>query len=91
MTRAIVYVPDGEYGPHAARCYDYCAARGYEVDSLVRGDWATVERLLRGGAVGVAVVARPDHLPEHHRPRIEVAAEVLPARRGLLNRRARMI
>ena len=89
MTRAIVYTPGGEYGPHADRCMDYCKAQGYEVDSLAR-DWETVEQVLRGGVVGVAVVARADHLPPHHRPRIEIAAETgAPASAKPTNRRPR--
>lgn len=96
MTDAIIYVPTNELDPHAARCAEYCAERGYTVDSIIRGDWAAAAQLLNGGVVGVVVVARADHLDPKRRPRVEVAGEdgashPAPPRQSTRNRRPRLL
>lgn len=75
MTEAIIYVPADDVTPHAARCLQYCTERGYVVIGIVRGDWAAAAQLLNGGAVGVCVVARADHLDPKRQPRVEIAGE----------------
>lgn len=74
MTRAIVYVPCGEFDPHAARCMQYCQDRGYEFQGLVRGNWSAVQRLLSDGEASVVIVSTEEHLDPDRKPRIEVVA-----------------
>jgi hypothetical protein len=75
VTKAIIFVPDGQFDPHASRCMQYCQQRGYEVEGVVRGDWEAAAGLLMDGAVHALVVSDPRHLDPHRRPRVEVVAE----------------
>ena len=72
MTRAIIFVPPGEFDPHAARCMERCVRDGYTFTGLVRGEWDEVQRMLDAGEASVAIVSVEEHLPPNRKPRIEV-------------------
>lgn len=75
MTKAIIFVPEGQFDPHASRCMQYCMEQGYEVEGVVRGNWEAAAGLLIDGAADTMVVSDPQHLDRHRRPRVEVVAE----------------
>lgn len=92
MTTAVVFVPATAIVPFAKQCLDYCAARGYEIAGVIRGDWAAVARMLITGAASIVVVARREHLDPDREPRVEVLAEVasLALPRTARNRRPQL-
>lgn len=75
MTVALIFVPAGQFDPHAARCLAYCEERGYEVTGIVSGDWKAASDLLCHNFAGVMVVSIAEHLDPHRRPRLEIVAE----------------
>lgn len=75
MTRAIVYVPSGDFDPHAARCTAFSEERGYDLKGIVRDDWESVKKMMQNGEVSVVLVAVDGHLDPNRTPRIEVVAE----------------
>lgn len=81
MTRAIIYVPAGQFDPHANRCMDYCKQRGYTFEGIIRDDWEEANRMMRDGQTSVVLVSRREHLDPNRKPRIEVVAEQ-PTNRG---------
>jgi hypothetical protein len=74
VTRAIIYVPDGEFDPHASRCMEYCKRRGYKFEGIIRGDWEEANRMMQDGQTSVVLVSTESHLPPQRKPRIEVVA-----------------
>lgn len=75
MTTAIIFVPEGQFDPHASRCMRYCQQRGYDVAGVVTGNWEAAADMLRDGRADAVVVSRPDHLDPHRSPRVEIVAE----------------
>jgi hypothetical protein len=74
MTKAIIYIPKGEFDPHAGRCMRHSNQRGYNVEGVVRGDPDAAGKMLRDGTVNAIVVSRPDHRDARW-PRVEVVAD----------------
>jgi hypothetical protein len=75
MTRAIVFVPPVEHMfMYADRCYEHAAARHYDVESFVMGNWRQAAEILKAGYAEVLLYARDEHLDPHRKPRIERAA-----------------
>lgn len=73
MTIAVIFVPAAHIATYASQCFDYCAARGYEVAGVVHGDWAAAAAMLMSRTAGVLIVARGEHLDPNREPRVEVA------------------
>jgi hypothetical protein len=88
MTRAVIYVPEGQFDPHADRCMDYLQKRGYQFQGLIRGDWAEAVRMMGDGETSVVLVSTDQHLPADRKPRVEVVADQ-PTEAG--HRRTRII
>lgn len=80
MTRAIIFVPAGQFDPHAARCMERVVRDGYEFNGLVRDDWNEVQRMLDAGEASVAIVSVEEHLPPNRKPRIEIVGNATPDR-----------
>jgi hypothetical protein len=80
MTKAVIFVPVGEFDPHAARCAEYVEEKGYELAGVVRGDWAAVQKMMRDGEADVVVLSTEDHLDPRRKPRIEVVANAALSR-----------
>lgn len=74
MTRAVVYVPSGDFDPHAARCTAYAQERGYDLVGIVIDDWPAVQRMLAVGETSVVLVSEEQHLDPERKPRVEVVA-----------------
>lgn len=74
MTKAIIYVPHGQFDPHAALCMQHCEDRGYDFHGIVSGDWGAVQRMLGDGEASVVIVSTEAHLDPNRSPRIEVVA-----------------
>jgi hypothetical protein len=73
VTRAIIFVPEGKFDPHASRCMEYCKRRGYEFQGIV-SDWDAVDRMRAAGEIEVVLVSKEEHLDPNRKPRIEVVA-----------------
>lgn len=91
MTRAIVFVPSDEFDPHAARCTAYAEDRGYELQGVIRDDWAAAQRMLGDGQTSVVIVSEESHLDPNRRPRIEVVANQYSSRNSRWEQRTRVI
>lgn len=74
MTRAIIYVPAGEFDPHATRCINYAEDRGYELVGIVRDNWPAALKMAQDGDAPVVIVSEDSHLDPEREPRIEVVA-----------------
>jgi hypothetical protein len=74
MTRAIIYIPAGEFDPHAARCVNYAEERGYELVGIVRDNWPAARKMAEDGGTTVVIVSEESHLDPERKPRIEVVA-----------------
>lgn len=75
MTTAVIFIPAEHLATYSAACFDYCAARSYEVVGLVTTSSEAATRMLVDGIANVMVVARRDHLDPEREPRVEVLAE----------------
>lgn len=93
MTRAIIYIPSDAFEPHASMCMQYCEARGYTFEGLVRDDWPAVQRMFDNDEASVAIVSEFKHLDPNRKPRVEVVADQPPAGQEELpiHRRTRII
>jgi hypothetical protein len=79
MTRAIVFVPPvAHMFMYADQCYEHAAARHYDVESFVMGNWRQAAEILQAGLADVLLYARDEHLDPHRKPRIERATPDLP-------------
>lgn len=92
MTIALIFVPAGEFDPHASRCLAYCERRGYQLAGVVRGDWDAVVRMMCDHAVDAVVVSTSTHLDPLRTPRLEyVSQELRSSGRNQRNQRTRLI
>jgi hypothetical protein len=80
MTRAIIFVPSGEFEPHASIAMQHCAEQGYNLHAIVRDDWKAVQNMLDNDEATVAIVSDFKHLDPNRKPRVEIA-ESNPARK----------
>jgi hypothetical protein len=74
VTIAVIFVPAHDIAEFGKQCMDYCAARGYEVAGVIRGDWNAAISMTRASSATVVVIASWDHLDPDRKPRVEVAA-----------------
>lgn len=71
MTIAFIVVPDGHHTTYAAACFAYLEAHAsYRFGGLFTDFTKAWANACTVGAV--VIVARPDHIPADHEPRIEV-------------------
>lgn len=77
MSKAVIYVPAGDYLQAATECLDALDVAGYELEGIVRGNWPTAEAMLLDGRVDVVLVADRAHLPVDRTPRVEEVTEAL--------------
>lgn len=76
MITAVIFVSADAPQSHVDRCLNHCITHGYEVTTVVRGDWNEVIRITQNGEAGVTVIARWDHLDPERLPRVEQATTV---------------
>lgn len=77
--RAVIFVRDDEERSRwEAACLEYCDRCGYEVVSLVVGDWSAVHQMFAANEADIVVVASKDQLAPDRTPRIESVTEELP-------------
>ncbi len=75
---AVIAVPTATHlALFGTQCYQYCAARGYDVAGVITGNLIAAFEMLANHTADVLVVARQSHVGSVVDPRIEVVAQAV--------------